>query len=90
MEPQETMKRILKVEQMEVEQLLEEIKKAQEEMQHYRDQRARLLEYLGKTQDLINYNRAAEREASARLKYVARLHAKKASHQIDQGVYPVK
>ena len=89
MKPQETTERIRKVEKMEVEQLLVEIKNAQDEMQKHRDERLKLLEYLGKTQDLINYGRAAEREASARLKYVARLHSKKASHQIDHGIYPI-
>jgi hypothetical protein len=79
----------MKFEKMEVEQLLFEIKKAQDDMQHCRDIRKGLLEVLGVTQDSITCNLAAEKEASHRLRYVARLHAKKASHQINQSVFPI-
>jgi len=79
----------MKVEKMEVEQLFLEIKKAQDDMQLCRDIRKELLGILNATQDSINCNLAEEREASHRLKYVARLHAKKASHQINQSVFPI-
>jgi hypothetical protein len=79
----------MKVEKMEVEQLLLEIKKAQDDMQYCRDIRKELLKVLDATQELITRNLAEERESSHRLKYVARLHAKKASHQINQSVFPI-
>ena len=79
----------MKVEKMEVEKLLLEIKKAQDDMQYCRDIRKGLLGILDATQELITRNLAEEREASHRLKYVARLHAKKASHQINQSVFPI-
>ena len=79
----------MKVEKMEVEKLLLEIKKAQDDMQYCRDIRKGLLGILDATKELITRNLAEEREASHRLKYVARLHAKKASHQINQSVFPI-
>jgi hypothetical protein len=79
----------MKVEKMEVEKLFLEIKKAQDDMQYCRDTRKGLLGILDATQELITRNLAEEREASHRLKYVARLHAKKASHQINQSVFPI-